>query len=68
MLFCYYRVRNIVNKRENDVICHSVRRSRVPTSFVILQLSTLNVNNALTKIHPTKENHHLKSISMDVFV
>jgi hypothetical protein len=28
-----YRVRNIVNTRESDVICHSVRRSRVPTSM-----------------------------------
>jgi hypothetical protein len=30
--FVMYRVRNIVNRRESDVICHSVRRSRVPTS------------------------------------
>ncbi len=28
-----YRVRNIVNTRKNDVICHSVRRSRVLTSM-----------------------------------
>ncbi len=32
--FVMYRVRNIVNKRESDVICHSVRRSRAPTSCV----------------------------------
>ncbi len=31
-----YRVRNIVNRRESDVICHSVRRSRVPTSMFII--------------------------------
>jgi hypothetical protein len=30
--FVMYRVRNIVNRRESDVICQSVRRSRVPTS------------------------------------
>jgi len=30
-----YRVRNIVNRRESDVICHSVRRSRVPISLLI---------------------------------
>jgi hypothetical protein len=30
--FVMYRVRNIVNRRESDVICHSVQRSRVPTS------------------------------------
>jgi hypothetical protein len=31
--FVMYRVRNIVNRRESDVICHSVRRSQVPTSM-----------------------------------
>jgi hypothetical protein len=31
-----YRVRNIVNRRESDVICHSVRRSRVPTSTIYM--------------------------------
>ncbi len=30
--FIMYRVRNIVNRRESDVIRHSVRRSRVLTS------------------------------------
>jgi len=34
--FVMYRVRNIVNRRESDVICHSVRRSRVPTNIYIL--------------------------------
>jgi hypothetical protein len=34
--FVVYRVRNIVNRRESDVICHSVRRSRIPTSRYIL--------------------------------
>jgi hypothetical protein len=29
-----YRVRNIVNRRESDAICHSVRRSWVPTSYI----------------------------------
>jgi hypothetical protein len=33
--FVMYRVRNIVNRRESDVICHSVRRSRVPSSMLI---------------------------------
>ncbi len=33
--FVMYRVHNIVNRRESDVICHSVRRSRVPTSIYI---------------------------------
>jgi hypothetical protein len=32
--FVMYRVRNIVNRRESDVICHSVRRSRAPTSNI----------------------------------
>ncbi len=32
--FVMYRVRNIINRRESDVICHSVRRSRVPTSCI----------------------------------
>jgi hypothetical protein len=34
-LYCFvmYKVHNIVNRRESDVLCHSVRRSRVPTSF-----------------------------------
>jgi hypothetical protein len=31
--FVMYRVCNIVNRRESDVICHSVRRSQVPTSM-----------------------------------
>ncbi len=30
--FVMYRVRNIVNRRESDVICHNVRRSRAPNS------------------------------------
>jgi len=34
--------------------------------FVIPQLPTLNVNNAFTKVRPIIQNHHLKSISMDV--
>jgi hypothetical protein len=29
-----YRVRNIVNRRESDVICHSVQRSQAPTSKI----------------------------------
>jgi hypothetical protein len=36
--FVMYRVRNIVNRRESDVICHSVRRSQVPTSHSITEL------------------------------
>jgi hypothetical protein len=31
--FVMYRVCNIVNRRESDVICQSVRKSRVPTSI-----------------------------------
>jgi len=31
--FVMYRVHNIVNRRESDVICHSGRRSRAPTSY-----------------------------------
>jgi hypothetical protein len=34
--FVMYRVCNIVNRRESDVICHSVRRLRVPTSYCII--------------------------------
>jgi len=33
--FVMYRVPNIVNRRESEVICHSVWRSRVPTSRYI---------------------------------
>jgi len=35
--FVMYRVRNIVNRKESDVICHSVRRSRVPTSILYIK-------------------------------
>jgi len=36
--FVMYKVRNIVNRRESDVICHIDRRSRVPTSNSIIRL------------------------------
>ncbi len=32
--FVMYRVRNIDNRRESDVIRHSIRRSQVPTSLI----------------------------------
>jgi len=41
-----YRVRNVINRRESDVICHSVRRSWVPTSC-----DMLNILNVLVLVY-----------------
>ncbi len=41
--FVMYRVRNIVNRKESDVICHSVRRSRVPTSILYIKTIAVSV-------------------------
>jgi hypothetical protein len=35
--FVMYRVLNIVNRKESDVICHNVRRSRAPIGVCLIQ-------------------------------
>jgi hypothetical protein len=40
-----YTVRNIVNRKESDVICHSVRRSRAPTRLEVVHYSLEYIEN-----------------------